>query len=124
MLRKLFGTLIFAGLLAALVVGSAQSGGPSGQKKFYTPSGTPSTAPGGSSYTQYLTITNDMSSNQTLGSANITVPSGFTVPTSTTAYNFASGSGKSWGIRPGSTLSSTGPIPIGALTNLDVLHPG
>ena len=51
-----------------------------GPKKFYSASITPTTAAGNATVSFTLTITNSTSSQQNLGSANITIPSGLTSP--------------------------------------------
>jgi hypothetical protein len=86
--------LVLAGSLAGAAVALPALAAP--VKKIFTAGISPGTPQGaGLSVIYTYTITNDISSSQTLGSANVAVPSGFTV-TSANPQQVTAPAGKSW----------------------------
>jgi hypothetical protein len=65
-------------------------------KKLYTPTISPMTSAPGATQPYTFTIRNAQSSNQSLGSANISVPSGFTVSTTSSLSVSTDPVGKAW----------------------------
>src|SRR5947209_20594690 len=93
-LRDGAALLVLAALVAA--AGSAQA---STSTKFYAASVAPGTAAAGSASARLtLTLTDATASTQTLGSANFTAPSGWTIgsPASASATTAASDEGGRW----------------------------
>jgi hypothetical protein len=104
-------------VLVIAVAGTAQAGGPS--SKYYSLTIAPTTAAKGSTAPYDLTLTNSNTapniSTQTLGSANVTVPSGFSATTTSVT---APGT-KSW-----TAGVESGTVKFRAGTSGDALAPG
>jgi hypothetical protein len=108
-----------------VIVLSAGSAGATTQTKFYGASVTPSFA--NSTVTYTLTLKNDSSSTQTLGSANFWAPAGW-VLTTPTAVQSADGHSWSASTQSGSTApdgsKNLNVVQLRANTNNDALAPG
>jgi hypothetical protein len=88
---RLWTSAVFGALLALLVVGSAT---PAVKVRVYTASITPTSLVAGTTAQPFtLTITNSATSNRSLGSANVTVPSGFS---SVSLGSITASGGLSW----------------------------
>lgn len=114
--------LVPLALIGVVIVGSAQAR-PSTKK--YDASVVPASAPSGGSATFTLRLTNETSSQQTLGSANFTVPSGWAV-TSTDA-SATSSEGHTWNICAGDGFTcgaAASVVQFRAAANGDALSPG
>jgi len=107
--------LLPVAILVVAVAGTAQAG-PS--TKFYGITIAPTTAAAGSTATYTLTLRNSTDSTQTLGSANVSVPSasGFTV---TAVAPAAAEGGKTWSATLGSAA-----VRLRAASSGDALAPG
>jgi hypothetical protein len=119
---------VYRVVLVAVMVGivlSAGSAGATTQTKFYGASVTPSFA--NSTVTYTLTLKNDSSSTQTLGSANFWAPVGW-VLTTPTAVQSADGHSWSASTQSGSTApdgsKNLNVVQLRANTNNDALAPG
>jgi hypothetical protein len=107
---------VWALALAALVVGLVGAAQAAPSTKKYQVTIDPVTAAAGSTANYTLTLRNDTTSSQQLGSANVSVPTGFAVNSVGTPT--ASG-GKSW-----SAALSTNVIELRAASQSDSLAPG
>ena len=100
------------------IVGAAQAA-PS--TKFYSVTISPTTATAGTSTNYTVTLTNDASSTQTLGSANVSAPAGFTItsPANGATATVTGSGGKTWKVRNASNV-----LEFRAATKNDALSPG
>lgn len=115
-LRRL--TLPLAGAaVVVLLVAPAQA---STSTKFYSVSVTPTTAEPGTAQAFAVTLTNDAGSTQSLGSANVTVPSAFTVtsPANGATVAVTSSGGKAWTVK-----NASGVLEFRAASTGDALAP-
>jgi hypothetical protein len=116
------GLLVPLALIAIVVAGSAQAR-PSTKK--YDASVVPASAPTGGSATFTLRLTNETASQQTLGSANFTVPSGWAV--TSTDGSATSSDGHNWDICAGDGFTCGAGdtvVQFRAASNSDALSPG
>jgi hypothetical protein len=102
--------------LAALVVGLVGTAQAAPSTKKYQVTIAPATAAAGSTANYTLTLTNDSTSSQNLGSANVSVATGFTVNSVGTP---TAPGGKSWSATPNASI-----IELRAATQSDSLAPG
>ncbi len=114
-LRRLGRTLFVVGLLAG-IVGATQPVSAASPVRYLTATIDPTSAPAGSTYNATFVVTNSTQSTQSLGSANVTAPAGFTV---TDAGPASAPAGKTW-----TAANASGVIQLRAAHNSDVLVPG
>ena len=115
-LRRVVWLLPLVVLVAS--IGGAIQGRAATSTKYYSVTLSPPSIGRGTTTTVTVTLKNSATSTQSLGGANVTVPtaSGFTgTPTAAAATSVG---GKSW------TVSSTNPIELRAATTGDALAPG
>ncbi len=114
-LRRFGRTLFVLGLLAG-IAGATQPVSAASPVRYLTATINPASAPAGSTYSATFVVTNSTQSTQSLGSANVTVPAGFTVtavgPASATAA-------KTW-----TAANVSGVIQLRAARNSDTLGAG
>src|SRR2546423_14444464 len=91
--KRVILALVLAGSLAGAAVALPALAAP--VKKIFTAGISPGSAGAGLSQSYTYTVTNDASSSQSLGSANVAVPSGVTV-TSSNPQTTPAPPGKSW----------------------------
>jgi hypothetical protein len=117
------GSLRRAAVLLPLVllvasIGGAIQGRAATSTKYYGVTLSPSTIGRGATTTVVVTLTNSSGSTQSLGGANVSVPTGSGFGATPAAGTATSVGGKAW------TVSNSNPIQLRAATNSDALPPG
>jgi hypothetical protein len=113
--RRKVAVFVLAGLGVAALGGSVRSGNAATSTKYYSTTLAPLSVGAGATAGETLTLKNSATSSQTLGSENVTVPSGY----SATAGDATASAGKDW-----TATVSSGVIQLRAKTTGDALAPG
>jgi hypothetical protein len=111
-----FGRTLFVVALLAGIAGATQPVSAASPIRYLTATIDPTSAPAGSTYNATFTVRNSTQSTQSIGSANVTAPAGFTV---TGAGPASAPAGKTW-----TATNASGVIQLRAGHNSDVLAPG
>jgi hypothetical protein len=108
-------------LLAAALVWVVGAAHAAPSTKFYSVTIAPTTATAGTSTNYTVTLANDPSSTQTLGSANVSAPAGFTIasPANGATVTVTGSGGKTWNVKNASNT-----LEFRAATKNDALSPG
>ena len=110
------GRLLLLGLLVGMFAASAQA---ATSTKFYSATVTPTPVEAGVLATFTVTVNNLNTSTQSLGSANVTVPASFAVPSGTGCLTVTAPAGKNW------TACYVAPnIEFRAASSKDAILPG
>jgi hypothetical protein len=116
--RRKVAVFVLAGLGVAALGGSVRSGNAATSTKYYSTVFAPSVAVFvGATAAETLILSNDATSSQTLGSENVTVPSGYSA--AVTGAADSGSTGKAW-----TATVSSGVIQLRAKTTGDALAPG
>jgi hypothetical protein len=113
--RRKVAVFVLAGLGVAALGGSVRSGNAATSTKYYSTALAPASVGVGATAPETLTLSNSALSSQTLGSENVTVPSGY----SATAGAVTAPTGKAW-----TATVSAGVVQLRAKTTGDALAPG
>src|SRR3954453_12905527 len=104
-------------VLVASIGGAIQSRAAT-STKYYSVTLSPSSIGRGATATVTVTLKNSETSTQSLGGANVTVPTASGLTGTSAASTVTSAGGKAW------TVSATNPIELRAVTTADALPPG